>query len=142
MHLPGIYQPSNRLIFFYRALLQVKKKYEIFCFCKWRCWQMINTKLLKGNRLLDMTPEGARPVALFKKRLWHRCFAANFVKFSRKPFSQSTSGRLPLWLIKYEILTARSSHQRCSKKIYKIHRKTPVPESLFAFIFCFYQAHV
>ena len=68
---------------------------------------MINLKLLKRNRLLDMTPEEARPATLLKKRLWHSCFAANFVKFSRTPFSQSTSGRLPLWLIKYEILTAR-----------------------------------
>ena len=101
MHLPGIYQPSNRLI------------YEIFCFCQRLCWQMINTKLLKGNRLLDMTPEGARSATLLKKRLWHRCFPANFVKFSRTPFSQSTSGRLLLWLIKYEILIVRSSHQRC-----------------------------
>ena len=78
------------------------------------CWQMINTKLLKGNRLLDMTPEGARPATFLKRRLWPRCFPANFVKFSRTPFSQSTSGRLLLWLIKYEILIVRRSHQRCS----------------------------
>ena len=56
----------------------------------------INTNLLKGNRLLDMTPEGARPATLLKKRLWHWCFPANFVKFSRTPFSQSTSRRLLL----------------------------------------------
>ena len=80
---------------------------------------MINTKLLKRNRLLDMTPEGARPATLLKKRLWHSCFPANFVKFSRTPFSQSTSGRLLLWLIKYEILIVRSSHQRCFiKKVF------------------------
>ena len=111
MHLPGIYQPSNR--FFYRKLLQVKRKCEIFCFCKRLCWQ---TKLLKGNRLLDMTPGGARPATLLKKRLRHRWFPANFVKFSRTLFSQSTSGRLLLWLIKYEILIVRNSHQRCSIK--------------------------
>ena len=46
------YQLWNRLYLFYRKLLQVKKTYEIFCFCR----QMINTKLLKGNRLLDITP--------------------------------------------------------------------------------------
>ena len=28
-----------------------------------------NTKLLNGNRLLDMTSEGARPATLLKKRL-------------------------------------------------------------------------
>ena len=83
---------------------------------------MINLKLLKRNRLLDMTPEEARPATLLKKRLWHSCFAANFVKFSRTPFSQSTSGRLLLWLIKYEILIVRSSHQRCSIK--KVFLKT------------------
>ena len=27
-----------------------------------------------------------RPVALLKKRLWHRCFPVNFVKFLRTPF--------------------------------------------------------
>ena len=80
---------------------------------------MINTKLLKGNRLLDITPERARSATLFKKRLWHRCFPANFVKFSRIPFSQSTSGRQLLCFIKYEILIVHSSHQRCSiKKVF------------------------
>ena len=37
---------------------------------------------------------------LFKKRLWHRCFSVNFVKFLRKPFSQNTSGRLLLYVLK------------------------------------------
>ena len=31
-----------------------------------------------------------------KKRIWHRCFLVNFAKFARTPFSQNTSGRLPL----------------------------------------------
>ena len=31
-----------------------------------------------------------------KKRLWHRCFPVNFVKFLRTPFLQNTSGRLLL----------------------------------------------
>ena len=39
---------------------------------------------------------GFRPVTLLKKRLWHRCFPVNFVKFLRTPFSQNTSGRLLL----------------------------------------------
>ena len=34
--------------------------------------------------------------ALLKKRLWHRCFPVNFVKFLRTPFLQNTSGRLLL----------------------------------------------
>ena len=29
---------------------------------------------------------GLRPAALLKKRLWHRCFPLNFVKFLRTPF--------------------------------------------------------
>ena len=35
-----------------------------------------------------------RPATLFKKRLWHRCFLVNVVKFLRTPFLQNTSGRL------------------------------------------------
>ena len=30
---------------------------------------------------------------LLKNRLWHRCFAVNFVKFSKAPISQNTSER-------------------------------------------------
>ena len=30
---------------------------------------------------------GLRPATLLKKRLWHRCFPVNFVKFLRTPFS-------------------------------------------------------
>ena len=41
---------------------------------------------------------GLRPTSpsLFKKRLWHRGFPVNFVKFLRIPFLQNTSGRLLL----------------------------------------------
>ena len=39
---------------------------------------------------------GIRPGTLLKKRLWHRCFPVNFVKFLRIPFLQNTSGRLLL----------------------------------------------
>ena len=51
MHLPTM----KKILCYYRKLLQVtvKKIYKIFCFCR----QMINAKLLKGNRLLDITPE-------------------------------------------------------------------------------------
>ena len=37
-----------------------------------------------------------RPATLLKKRLWHRCFPVNFVKFLTTPFLQNTSGRLLL----------------------------------------------
>ena len=39
---------------------------------------------------------GLRPAPLLKKRLWHRCFPVNFVKFLRTPFLQNTCGRLLL----------------------------------------------
>ena len=32
-----------------------------------------------------------RPATLLKKRLWHRCYPMNFVKFLRTSFSQNTS---------------------------------------------------
>ena len=37
-----------------------------------------------------------RPATLLKRRLWHRCFHVNFVKFLRTPFIQNTSRRLLL----------------------------------------------
>ena len=40
---------------------------------------------------------GLRPATLLKKRLWHRCFPVNFVKFLRTPFLKNTSG----WLLLY-----------------------------------------
>ena len=40
--------------------------------------------------------QSTRPATLSKKRLWHRCFPANFAKFLRAPFSKNTSGRLLL----------------------------------------------
>ena len=36
------------------------------------------------------------PATLLKKSLWRRCFPVNFAKFLGTPFSQYTSGRLPL----------------------------------------------
>ena len=33
------------------------------------------------NKVSDL-----RPATLLKKRLWHRCFYVNFVKFLRTPF--------------------------------------------------------
>ena len=36
------------------------------------------------------------PATMLKKRLWHRFFPVNLVKFLRAPFLQNTSGRLLL----------------------------------------------
>ena len=42
---------------------------------------------------------------LLKKRLWHRCFPVNFVKFLGKPILQNISGRLLLLYAKNHWLT-------------------------------------
>ena len=42
---------------------------------------------------------GLRPGTLLKKRLWGRCFPANFEKILRTLFWQNTSGRLLLYHI-------------------------------------------
>ena len=47
---------------------------------------------------------GLRLATLLKKRLWHRCFPMNFVKFLRTPFLQNTSGRLLLFLTYHSCL--------------------------------------
>ena len=41
------------------------------------------------------------PATLLKKRLWHRSFPANSVKFLRTPFLQNISGRLLLYVSRY-----------------------------------------
>ena len=47
-----------------------------------------------------------RPATLLKRRLWHRSFPVNFVKYLRKPFQQNSSERL---LVNLE--TAKASQQ-------------------------------
>ena len=42
------------------------------------------------NKVADL-----RPATLLKKRLWHRCFPVNFVKFLRTPFLTEHT----LWLL-------------------------------------------
>ena len=43
--------------------------------------QKSNCASLFFNKVADL-----RPATLLKKRLWHRCFPVNFVKFLRTPF--------------------------------------------------------
>ena len=50
------------------------------------CWSLFLNKVA-----------GLRPTTLLKKRLWHRCFPANFAKFVRTPFLQNISG----WMLLY-----------------------------------------
>ena len=49
-----------------------------------------------GQSLFFNKVAGLRPTTLLKKRLWHRCFPVNFVKFLSTPFLQNTSRRLLL----------------------------------------------
>ena len=45
---------------------------------------------------------------LLRKRLWHRYFPVNFVKFLRAPFLQNTSGRLLLDLVEFSFYPLNS----------------------------------
>ena len=51
------------------------------------------------NLSLFFNKNAGRPAALLKKRLWHKCFPVNFVKFFKTPFLQNTSGRLLLEIV-------------------------------------------
>ena len=60
---------------------------------------------------------GLRPATLLKKRLWHRYFPVNFVKFLRTPFLQNTSGRLLLYrYVKYIRHNSKRPTNRHSKR--------------------------
>ena len=47
-------------------------------------------------RVTEKIKHRLRPAALLNRRFRHRCFPVNFVKFSRTPFLQNTSGCLPI----------------------------------------------
>ena len=46
-----------------------------------------------------------RPATLLKKRLWHRCFPVNFVKFLRTPFYIDY-----LWYLSLELIKRQSCY--------------------------------
>ena len=73
-------------------------------------------KNLRQNLFLNKVA-GLRPATLLKKRLWHRCFTVNFVKFLRTPFLQNTYGRLLLQIEKW-------SSQRKTFHIRKLKKKS------------------
>ena len=57
-------------------------------FCKkgvLRNFEKLTKKHLRGSLFFDKVA-GLRPATLLKKRLWHRCFPVNFVKFLRTSF--------------------------------------------------------
>ena len=65
---------------------------------------------------------GLRPATLLKKRLWHRCFPVNFMKFLRTPFLQNTSGWLFLILLLKEFYVILSFNKEV-KRLFKCQNK-------------------
>ena len=83
------------------AISIIFQKQPTEVFCEKRC-----SKKFRKNHRKTPVPEslfykvsGLRPATLSKKRLRHRCFPVNFVKFLRTPFLQNTSGRLLLFTV-------------------------------------------
>ena len=100
---------------FYRKLLQVKKVFEIFCFCRRLSWQMINTRLLKGNRLFDMLQKGLD----LKKEALAQVLSCKICEIFKNPFFTEHLRTTASMTLKYEIPIVKSSHQRCSiKKVF------------------------
>ena len=68
--------------------------------CSVRKGVLINFAKFTGKHLCQSLffnkVAGLRSATLLKKRLWHRYFPMNFVKFLKTSFLQNTSGRLPL----------------------------------------------
>ena len=55
---------------------------EVFC----QKFVLRNFTKFTGKHMCQVLRPGLRPATLLKKRLWHRCFTVNFVKFLRTPF--------------------------------------------------------
>ena len=49
--------------------------------------------------------DAEQPATLLKKRLWHRCFPVNFVKFLRKPFLTEQLRKLLLFFNAFFLMT-------------------------------------
>ena len=71
---------------------------------------------------------GLRPATLLKKRLRHRCFPVNFVRFLRTHFLQNTSGR-PLLQCKVS-KTDKNFKRNCSDNLF-LYLKLLVVNALF-----------
>ena len=75
-----------------------------------------------------------------KKRLWHRCFSVNFVKFLKILYLQNTSRWLLLWLNIVSIQKQNSQHSFnvCAVFILVIYGFTSRSSVTFVYIiFCF-----
>ena len=73
---------------------------EAFCkkMCSWK-FHKIHRKTPVPETFFNKAA-GLRPATLLKKRLLHRCFPVNFVRFLRTPFLKNTSWRLLLAVLK------------------------------------------
>ena len=68
---------------------------------------------------------GLRPATLLKKRLWHRCFPVNFVKFPISPILQNTSGRLLLQLRSTKLVLNDASQIIALDVFPQVNKKRP-----------------
>ena len=59
-------------------------------------FEMMKKKAIQKQPTEMFCEKSLRPATLTKKRLWHRCFSVNFVKFPRTHFLKNNYGRLLL----------------------------------------------
>ena len=81
-------------------------------FCEKRCSQKFHK--IHRHGLFFNKVAGLSSATLLKKRLWHRCFPANFVKFLRTPFYEEHFWWLLLKIgnisnVKFSIMACKTS---------------------------------
>ena len=83
---------------------------------------------------------GLRSATLLKKRLWHKCFPVNFVKFLRTPFLQNTSG----WLLltKLHDPNRRKMKLCCFEVRWLLHGMNMSWHPVFSFLFVLFRNNV
>ena len=86
---------------YFRIELSITQKHPLEVFYVKRC---------SFTKFFFNKVAGLKPATLLKKRLWHRCFPENCVKFLWAAFLHNTSGRLLL-------IIASSNHLVCYSKM-------------------------
>ena len=88
---------SNDNMMFLPMLLEaVSRDDYLWKICCKKVLQKFTGKHLCRNHFLNKVTD-LQGAPLLKKRLWHRCFPVNFVKFVRKPILKSICERLLLF---------------------------------------------
>ena len=85
--------------YFFGVMLNKVQKQSLEVFCKkgvLKNFAKSTGKRLCQSLFFNKVP-GLRSATLLKRRLWHRCFPANFAKFLRTSLVQNTPWRLLLW---------------------------------------------